>query len=781
MIINLNKLRQSFTSTVQNKIKENILTTKTVSLQETRTFTLSNPSSVKSFLATRQEGIFGFEYYNSLGTVKNHFFTADQSHINLPSTAPIILDYTRNDIDCYYLTFRNHSFAPFIFNYQSNFWEVLTKYTRGINKGGIYLQTTFNPLLSDKWKDDLYDMYNAYLDGITHPSTNQMLLKWQYKIHELVKGKRNPPIREFSQKVEQNGYSVCVRLIIKGNEIERKRIKERIKLALSNLNYINGFHFEEVKNKPVFLENMQTRQFNKKYSHQIMCSSEMVGFFGGMSISETEEVKNVLMPKPKIPIEQITEDVEILPSVNQKVFTESDKQTVDELTAAMLRVGLLKDAKDMVVTEVREGTTLKFVEFLRPEYMYLNKIKPRLPDIELEMNVEGINISAGQEKGTVCLSYPRENRTFVDLGDILNSKEFNLYANQKTLPIILGVDMNGNPMLYDLVDLVHLLIAGTTGSGKSEGVTSLLVTLCWMLSPEELEFYLIDAKKGVELGQFKHLPHVKRFAPDFNKAVSVLQYLVKETAKRYEKFEEVGLRNIKQYNERFPNDKMNYKVCVIDEWAELIMRNADVEELAVSICQLSRAAGIHLIMATQRPEKDVVRGLIKDNMPAKIAFACSNDFHYRTVFGSSIPPYRLIGKGDGVINWAGNGINHPFVRFQGARNNDEGIFDEIIRKWGNHEWEEAESEQQHEQDTEDQYEDVNEKFLLLKKVICETGETRNRQLRMAVGNQLTPNEISDYLQQLVDEGWLEKNGNRFKLKLTDIEREIYLDSINEEE
>jgi S-DNA-T family DNA segregation ATPase FtsK/SpoIIIE len=780
MIINLNKLRQSFTSTVQNKIKENILTTKTVSLQETRTFTLSNPSSVKSFLATRQEGIFGFEYYNSLGTVKNHFFTAEQSHINLPSTAPIILDYTRNDIDCYYLTFRNHSFAPFIFNYQNNFWEVLTKYTRGADKGGIYLQTTFHPLLSDKWKDELYDMYNAYLDGITHPSTNQMLLKWQYKIHDFVKGKRNPPIREFSQKVEQNGYSVCIRLIIQGNDLERKRIKERIKLALSNLNYINGFHFEEVKNKPVFLENMQTRQFNKKYSHQIMCSSEMVGFFGGMSNSETEEMKNVLMPKPKIPIDLITEDVEILPSVNPKVFTESDKQTIDELTAAMLRSGLLKDAKDMVVTEVREGTTLKFVEFLRPEYLYLDKLKKRIPEIQLDMNVEGMNIGSGQEKGTVCISYPRENRTFVDLGDILHSKEFKLKTNELSLPLIFGVDMNGEPMLYDLVDLVHLLIAGTTGSGKSEFVTSLLVTLGFILSPQELEFYLIDAKKGVELGQFKHLPHVKRFAPDFNKAVSVLQFLVKETQKRYEKFEKVGLRNIKQYNAKYPEDKMNYKVCVVDEWAELMMRNPDVEELAISIAQLSRAAGIHLVIATQRPEKDIVTGLIKDNMPAKVAFACSGQFHYRTVFGET-PKMTLIGKGDGVINWAGNGINHPFVRFQGARNNDEGIFDEIVKKWGNHEWDEVE-EEQHEQETEDQYDDVDEKFSLLKKVICETGETRIKQLReMTKLNQI---KIQEYFQQLVDEGWLEKGNSRqsgYKLKLTDIEREIYLDSLTEGE
>jgi S-DNA-T family DNA segregation ATPase FtsK/SpoIIIE len=326
----------------------------------------------------------------------------------------------------------------------------------------------------------------------------------------------------------------------------------------------------------------------------------------------------------------------------------------------MLRVGLLKDSKDMVVTEVREGTTLKFIEFLRPEYLYLNKIKPRIPDLQLEMDVGGINIGAGKDKGTMCISYPRENRTFVDLKDIIESKEFKLFGNKSNLPLIFGVDMDGNPLLYDLTDLVHLLVAGTTGSGKSEFVNSLLITLCNTLSPVELELYLIDAKKGVELGQFKHLPHVKKFAPDFIKSVSVLKCLVQETSKRYEKFEKEGLRNIKEYNAKYPNNKMNYIVCVIDEWAELIMRSSDVEELAISICQLSRAAGIHLVMATQRPEVKVVTGLIKDNMPAKVAFACSTHNHYRTIFGVS-PKMTLIGKGDGVINWAGNGIDHSFI------------------------------------------------------------------------------------------------------------------------
>jgi S-DNA-T family DNA segregation ATPase FtsK/SpoIIIE len=779
MIINLNKLRQSFTSTIQNKIKESTLLSKTFSLQETRTFTLSNPSSVKSFLARRQEGIFGFEYYNSLGTIKNHFFTTDQSHISLPSTTPVILDHTREDIECYYMTFRNHSFAPFIFNYQHNFWETLTKYLKGsTEKGSVYLQLIFSPFQSDKWKDELCDMYDAYLDGINQPSTNQMLLKWQYKLHDVLKGRRNAPIREVSQKVDQYGYSTCVRLIIQGSEGDRRRIKERIKLALSNLNYVNGLNFALVKNHQQFLENMQIRNFNKKYSHQIMCSSEMIGFFGGMSENESEEMKQVLMPKPKIPIEEIMNDIEILPSVNQQSFNEDDKELIDELTAAMLRLNLLKNAKDMTVLEVKEGPTLKFIEFLRPDYLYLQNANRRLADLRIEMNEPNLNLTGGNNKGTFCISYPRLKREYIDLAKILESIEFKRKCDEYELPICVGTDMNGEYKFYDFVDLVHMLIAGATGNGKSVFVTALLLMLTEARSPEELELHLIDMKR-VELTDFRNFPHVKKVATDARKAFMILANLVKEMDQRYMQLEAEGLKGIKYHNRRFPDNKWSYKLCVIDEFADLMLNKdfkKEIEDMVQRLNQLGRASGIHVILATQRPSVDVVTGIIKANMPARVGFACEANVDYRTIF-DKIPNFNLIGNGDGAIKWHGN--KELFVRFQSPINYDEEIYERIINKWGS-----KGNQLQIEEELDDKLyeEDTDEKFLLLKKVICETGETRIKQLREMT--KLNQNKIQEYFQQLVEEGWLEKGNSRqsgYKLKLTDIEREIFLDSLTDNE
>jgi len=273
----------------------------------------------------------------------------------------------------------------------------------------------------------------------------------------------------------------------------------------------------------------------------------------------------------------------------------------------------------------------------------------------------------------VGVEVPNDHRSIVHLREILESKEYQEIDSNLRLP--LGRDVSGKPMCGDLGQMPHLLIAGATGSGKSVGMNTFILSMLYQNSPADLKFVMIDPKR-VELNTYNGIPHLLTpVITDPEKAAISLRWLVAEMNRRYQLFSEKRFRNITEYNEAVlkgksvvPKEgeeqlqKMPNIIVIIDELADLMM--AAGKEVEASICriaQMARAVGIHLIVATQRPSVDVITGLIKANIPSRIAFAVSSSIDSRTIL-DGIGAEDLLGKGD--MLYLPGGMSKP-VRIQG--------------------------------------------------------------------------------------------------------------------
>ncbi|MER2261034.1 MAG: FtsK/SpoIIIE domain-containing protein, partial [Psychrobacillus sp.] len=257
--------------------------------------------------------------------------------------------------------------------------------------------------------------------------------------------------------------------------------------------------------------------------------------------------------------------------------------------------------------------------------------------------------------------------------EVLNTKVFK--ESDSPLESALGLDLTGKPVTIDLRKMPHGLIAGATGSGKSVFINSLLVSLLYKATPDELKLLLIDPKM-VELAPFNHIPHlVSPVITDVKAATAALKWAVEEMERRYQLFAHIGVRDISRYNtlateKRQFAQKLPYLVIVIDELADLMMMApTEVEDAICRIAQKARACGIHLVLATQRPSVDVITGLIKANIPTRIAFSVSSQIDSRTILDQQ-GAERLLGRGD--MLYQGNGMSSP-VRIQGTYVTDEEI------------------------------------------------------------------------------------------------------------
>jgi S-DNA-T family DNA segregation ATPase FtsK/SpoIIIE len=247
----------------------------------------------------------------------------------------------------------------------------------------------------------------------------------------------------------------------------------------------------------------------------------------------------------------------------------------------------------------------------------------------------------------VGIEVPNEEMTLVTLREIIESEIFQ--RSRIPLRFALGRDVAGHPLIADLTAMPHLLIAGTTGSGKSVCVNSILTCLLLHNTPDELRLILIDPKR-VELTNYNGIPHI--LAPvvvEIERVIGALQWMTREMDKRYHQFAQIGARNIADYNARVQSQggkKSPYLVVVIDELADLMMIAPDETERTITrLAQLARATGIHMILATQRPSVDVVTGLIKANFPARIAFAVASNVDSRVILDQP-GAERLLGRGD---------------------------------------------------------------------------------------------------------------------------------------
>ncbi|MDA0330424.1 MAG: DNA translocase FtsK 4TM domain-containing protein [Bacteroidetes bacterium] len=308
------------------------------------------------------------------------------------------------------------------------------------------------------------------------------------------------------------------------------------------------------------------------------------------------------------------------------------------------------------------GPTVTLYEIIPDAGIRISKIKNLEDDIALSLSALGIRIIAPiPGKGTIGIEVPNKKKSIVSMKSLLSSKKF--IESDMELPIALGKTISNETFIVDLTKMPHLLMAGATGQGKSVGINAILTSILYKKHPAEVKFVLVDPKK-IELSIFNKIErHYLAKLPESDdaiiiendKVINTLNSLCREMDKRYELLKDAMTRNIKEYNEKFISRKLNpenghtflpYIVLVIDEFADLIMTaGKEVETPLARLAQLSRAVGIHLIIATQRPSVNVITGLIKANFPARIAFRVTSKIDSRTILDTG-GAEQLIGRGD---------------------------------------------------------------------------------------------------------------------------------------
>ncbi|MCP5099111.1 MAG: DNA translocase FtsK [Chloroflexi bacterium] len=312
------------------------------------------------------------------------------------------------------------------------------------------------------------------------------------------------------------------------------------------------------------------------------------------------------------------------------------------------------------VVEINQGPTItqfgvepNFIEQRsgKRTKVKVGKIAGLADDLALALAAESIRIQAPVPgKGYVGIEVPNPAKALVSLRDVMDTAEFEKAAKKSPLAIGLGQDVGGQPIVANLDSMPHLLIAGTTGSGKSVCVNGIIACLLLQNSPDTLKLVMVDPKR-VELTGYNGIPHLA--APvivEIDKVIGTLQWALREMDNRYKMFAEIGARNITDFNKKVRRhskyDPLPYIVIIIDELADLMMLSPeDTERSVTRLAQLARATGMHMVIATQRPSVDVVTGLIKANFPARVAFAVSSGTDSRVILDST-GAERLLGQGD---------------------------------------------------------------------------------------------------------------------------------------
>ncbi|NLM20993.1 MAG: DNA translocase FtsK [Peptococcaceae bacterium] len=320
------------------------------------------------------------------------------------------------------------------------------------------------------------------------------------------------------------------------------------------------------------------------------------------------------------------------------------------------------------VTRVTQGPTITRFEVQPAPGVKVSKITSLADDIALSLAAPDVRMEAPiPGKAAVGIEVPNKEISVVHFREVLESEEFQ--NSPSKLTFALGKDIAGLPIIGDLTKMPHLLIAGATGSGKSVCINTLIASIVYKAKPDEVKLLLIDPKM-VELTTYNGIPHlISPVVTEPQKAAGALKWIVTEMETRYELFAAAGVRDIVRYNFIFADKKDNeqkplpYVVVIIDELADLMMvAPAEVEEAICRLAQMARAAGIHLIVATQRPSVDVITGLIKANIPSRIAFAVSSQVDSRTILDMG-GAEKLLGRGDMLYHPIG--VNKP-VRVQGC-------------------------------------------------------------------------------------------------------------------
>ena len=360
---------------------------------------------------------------------------------------------------------------------------------------------------------------------------------------------------------------------------------------------------------------------------------------------------------------------------------QSIRQTAQKLQDTLAVFGV-----EATVTDISQGPTVTRFELQPKLGVKVSRIKNLSDDIKLSLAASEIRIEAPiPGKAAIGIEVPNKETQPVLLRDLLESNEFKSFDSN--LSFAVGKDITGKTIVYNINSFPHLLIAGATGSGKSVCINTMIMSILYKASPDDVKLIMIDPKV-VELSVYNGIPHLMLpVVTDIKKAAATLNFAVTEMHERFKKFAEYGVRDIEGYlsalkaSGELEEKKMPHLVIIVDEVADLMLaERKNVEDSIQSLTQLARAAGIHLIIATQRPSVDVITGVIKANMPSRIAFAVSSNVDSRTILDMG-GAEELLGKGD--MLFFPKGLKKP-VRLQGGYVSDKEVNDvvEFVKKQG---------------------------------------------------------------------------------------------------
>jgi len=453
--------------------------------------------------------------------------------------------------------------------------------------------------------------------------------------------------------LSESSYFEMVKIIFAEGKTISQRIRENIKeksLKKERKRKPKIIYHGEKKNDK---ENLALKNPIRSMKKVTKLSQEKINF--NKEVQKTEK-KEYIAP-PLSLLSQGTKDIKS--SIKSKADIQINIKTLED---TFNNFGI--NAK---VTGVTQGPSVTQYEIQPAPGVKISKITNLSNDIALSFAVASVRIEAPiPGKNAIGIEVPNVKRAKVYLKEILESRE--MKEHQFILPLALGLDISGRPIIADLTELPHLLIAGATGSGKSVCINIIILSILYMLNPDQVKFIMVDPKR-VELNVYNGIPHLAMpIVTDKNQATKVLNWAITEMERRFKAFAQVGVRNLAGYNEYVDNIKndmepLPYIVIIIDELADLMLSApVKVEESLCRLAQMTRATGIHLIIATQRPSVDIITGSIKVNFPSRIAFAVSTQVDSRTILDVN-GAEKLLGNGDMLFSPVG--APKP-IRAQGA-------------------------------------------------------------------------------------------------------------------
>nr|WP_236913935.1 DNA translocase FtsK [Clostridium sp. Cult2] len=429
------------------------------------------------------------------------------------------------------------------------------------------------------------------------------------------------------------------RIEFRKNKITDLKVDTNIKRKTSNGKGIDNI------NEEIIIHD-HTKRENKEIKNDTTIDNEL------LISSSRNVIANYTLP----PLELLNDFEKKQDSYSKKEILNNAKK----IEETMKNFGI-----EATIVQINKGPSITCYELQPAPGVKVSRIVNLSDDLSLNLATSDIRVEAPiPGKAAVGIEVPNRIKDNVGLKDILQSKEY--ISLDSSLPLLLGKDISGKPIVSSIDKMPHLLIAGATGSGKSVCINTIIMSILFKAHPDDVKLLLIDPKV-VELSIYNGIPHLLiPVVTEPRKAASALSWAVEEMERRYKLFAKNNVRDIKAYNEKFENkndEKLSNIVIIIDELADLMMVAAqEIEDFICRLAQMARAAGMHLIVATQRPSVDVITGTIKANIPSRISFAVSSQVDSRTILDMS-GAEKLLGKGD--MLFYPSHLSKP-IRIQGA-------------------------------------------------------------------------------------------------------------------